>query len=111
MAYRTTKRANPTGTTPVTIHRVSPKKKGEGHVTYYSAYNAGTASVVLSISEDTDVKKELPLDPGANIEVANRDEPIMVFRPGKSINLALSAAGDVRVTMTIKEVEGSGRQG
>jgi len=106
-----TKRANPTGTTPVTIHQVSPKKKAEGQMTYLSAYNAGTAAIVVSVAEDTTIKKEFPLAAGENYELVNRDEPIMVFRPGKLINLALSAAGDVRVTMTIKEVEGSGRQG
>jgi len=108
-AYRVTKRGNPTGTTPVTIHQVSPKKKAEGHLTYLSAYNAGAVDVVVAISEDADIKKEFPLTAGANFELVNRDEPIMVFRPGKSINAALSAAGDVRVTMTIKEVEGAGK--
>jgi len=92
-----TKRANPKGTDPVTVITLPTDR--EGVAKFVGIYNAGTADVVLIIYENDNIVDEIPISAGGRKEIVG--DAIYRFREGATVKAALSASGDVRLTMTI----------
>jgi len=98
--HEVTKQANPTGTAKVSVWTVT--KGLDARVRTVSAFNRGATDRQLIVYEENVEKDRIPLAVGEHVVITDK---IYVFRPGKAINAALDAGGDVVVTMTIEELE------